>query len=213
VATNYYNVLGVPRNATEQQIREQFKRLARQRHPDRFRGAEKAEAEAGFQAITEAFNVLTNSERRRRHDLDLARPDGQVGQTVDNQQLTRVYLQRGVRAYRDKNYLEAADNFDRATKTDPENAQAWYNLALACSHQSRWLSRAMSAIAKACELEPMKAHYLRAAGRIFARGGLSSRAEQYYSESLKWGGDDQETRDEITRLKVDPKRPKGGLFG
>jgi curved DNA-binding protein CbpA len=204
---NYYNILGLPRNATDQQIRDRFRQLARQRHPDRFQGEEKEKAEVEFQAITEALNALTSPDRRRQHDLELARPEAQR-QGVDKEQLTRVYLQRGVRAFRDKNYLEAADNFDRATKADPANAQTWYNLALACEHQVRWRSRAMAAIAQACELEPMKPQYLRAAGRIFGQAGVTSKAISYYEQALNWGGDDSEIEHEIKRLRSG-KRARG----
>lgn len=212
MAKNYYSVLGVQRNATEKQIRERFKQLARQRHPDRFRDDEKAQAELDFQDLTEALNILTSPERRRQHDLELARPEPQQ-QGVDARQLARVYLQRGTKAYREKNYLEAADNFDRATRAEADNAVAWHNLALACGHQQRWLSRAMAAAARAAELEPMNAVYLRTAGRLFARGGMSARAEQYYQEALKWGGSDEVIERELEELRQGTRKPRPGLFG
>ena len=46
MARDFYTVLAVPRNATEEQIRQRFRELARTRHPDRFQGAEKARAMA-----------------------------------------------------------------------------------------------------------------------------------------------------------------------
>ena len=212
MTTDYYKTLGVSKNATDQQIRDRFRQLARQRHPDRFQGREKEEAEVDFQAITAAFNVLTNPERRRDHDLELAKPETQR-QGVDTEQLGRVYLQRGAKAFREKNYLEAADNFDRATKADPENGQAWYNLALACSHQVRWRSRALAAITRACELEPMKPQYLKTAGRIFSDAGMTSRALGFYEQALAWSGEDESLQAEISRLKRDTKKPRSGLFG
>jgi curved DNA-binding protein CbpA len=211
VATNYYAILGVPRNATEQQIRDRFKQIARQRHPDRFRDEEKVRAEREFQDITEALNILANPERRRQHDLELARPEAQQG--VDSRQLAKVYLQRGARAYREKNYLAAADNFDRATKAEPDNALAWHNLALACGHQQRWMPQAMAAISRACELEPMNVTYLLAAGRLFSRAGMQTRAEQYYQEALDWGADEAAVSAELEELQRAGKRPRGGLFG
>ena len=41
---NYYEVLGVDRSATEQVIRDRFRQLARENHPDRYRGPDKGEA-------------------------------------------------------------------------------------------------------------------------------------------------------------------------
>ena len=45
MARDLYAVLAVPRNATEEQIRQRFRETARLRHPDRFQGAEKETAE------------------------------------------------------------------------------------------------------------------------------------------------------------------------
>lgn len=212
MAKNFYNILVVPRNATTGQIRQRFMALARERHPDRFQGAAKERAEKEFQEITEAFNVLSDPERRRLHDLELARPQTQ-SQGADPAQLARVYLQRGIKAYKEKNYLEAADNFDRATQAQPENAKAWHHLALACSHQRRWLSRATTAIARACELEPMNVDYLKLAGRIFESAGMTLRAEQYYNQSLKWGGEDPAVQERLEALRKDAKKGRTGFFG
>jgi curved DNA-binding protein CbpA len=210
---DYYAILGVPRDAGEAAIRERFRQLARQRHPDRFRGEEKARAEEEFQAVTEAFNVLVNPERRRQHDGDLAAPRTARQTGIDQDQLLKVYLQRGIRAYKEKRYREAADNFDRATRAAPDHAQAWYSLALACSREERFEERAGAAIARACELAPMNETYLRAAGRIFARRGELDRAEGYYNEALIWSADDPAILQELEELRASRKGRGFSLFG
>ena len=208
MARDFYTVLAVPRNATEEQIRQRFRELARTRHPDRFQGVEKARAEKEFQDITQAFNVLADSERRRKHDIDLVRPDESVS---DPRQLFKVYLQRGVKAYKEKNYLEAASNFDLATQTDPKNGQAWHHLAQACSQQRNWLPRAVDAIDRACQIEPMNPAYLKQAGRILALTGQTEKAIQYYRKALQWGDDDATIRQALEAL-AGPS-PRRGLFG
>jgi len=210
MSENYYITLGVSQNSTREQIRDRFLALARERHPDRYRGDEKEQAELQFQAITEAFNVLSNPDRRRQHDLELAQPKAGEGQRADRKQVAKVYLTRGVKAYRDKNYLEAADNFDRATREDPDNPQAWHHLARACSHQRRWLSRAGQAIARACELEPMNAEYHKVAGKIFETAGVASRAIQSYKQAIRWGADDPTLKERIAELEGKKRK---GLFG
>ena len=211
MAKDFYAVLAVPRAASEDQIRQRFRELARTRHPDRFRGREKERAEKDFQEITQAFNVLADPERRRRHDLELIRPE-EAG-AADSRQLARVYLQRGVKAYKEKNYLEAANNFDQATQYDPRNAQAWHHLAQACSQQKNWFSRAVTAIERACELEPMNASYLKQAGRIFALAGETERAVLFYRKSLQWGDDDPVVRQALEELTRAASSSRRGLFG
>ena len=213
MSRDYYAILGVPRDAGEAAIRDRFRELARQRHPDRFRGEEKARAEEEFQAVTEAFNVLVDAERRRQHDGELTAPPSARQAGDESRQLLRVYLQRGIRAYKEKRYREAADNFDHATRAAPDHAQAWYSLALACSREERFLERARGAIARACELAPMKETYLRAAGRIFARAGDLDRAEGYYNEALKWSADDPAIRRELEELRSSRKGRGFSLFG
>ena len=204
---DFYAVLGLPRNATEEQIRQRFRELARVRHPDRFQGAEKDSAETDFQAITQAFNVLSDAERRRQHDVELLQPAAELS---DPRQLARTYLQRGVKAYKEKSYLEAADNFDRATKADPASSQPWHHLALACAQRTEWLSRAVAAIERACELEPMNPSYRKQAGRICALAGQAERAALHYRKAIQWGDDDPAVRRALEELEKPSRR---GLFG
>lgn len=204
---DFYAVLGLPRNATEDQIRQRFRELARVRHPDRFQGAEKQAAETEFQEITQAFNVLSDAERRRQHDLELARP----GNESDPRQVARAYLQRGIKAYKEKGFLEAADNFDRATKADPTSAQTWHHLALACAQQPNWLPRAVTSIERACELEPMNPSYHKQAGRICAMAGQADRAAVHYRLAIEWGDDDPTVLRALEELEKPSARR--GLFG
>ncbi len=215
MAKNYYGVLGVSPGASEEEIRGRFKQLAREKHPDRFRGAEKEAAEVEFQTLTEAFNVLTDPERRRVHDLDLSRPGGQRSRSskeADRGQLVKTYLARGVQAYKAGNFSAAADSFDRATQVEPKNPQAWFNLALTCSREARWLSRAVDAVERACELKPMKPSYLKLAGRLFVRAGKADRAEQFFQEALTWGGSDAEVESALEELRKG-RKGRRGFFG
>lgn len=62
MADNYYNVLGVRKDASEDEIKKAFRKLAREVHPDK--GGDKEQ----FQRIQEAYEVLGNSEKRREYD-------------------------------------------------------------------------------------------------------------------------------------------------
>ena len=192
MARDYYAVLGVPQNSTEKQIRQRFLELAREKHPDRFRGTEKAKAEEDFQSITEAFNVLTDRERRRVLDTELARPTQSPQST--SKEAARVYLARGVESLKSGDLISAIQNLERATREDPGYAKAWHQLGVACRSRPGGMGRARESFAKACELEPMNPTYLRDSAEAFDSGGMYAEAAKFYKEALDWGGEDAQIR-------------------
>lgn len=62
MAKNYYEILGVDKKATKEDIKKAFRKLAQQHHPD------KGGDEKTFKEITEAYSVLTDDKKRREYD-------------------------------------------------------------------------------------------------------------------------------------------------
>ena len=63
---NYYKELGVEKNASEEEIKQAYRKLARKFHPDLNPGNKRAEEK--FKAINEAYEVLNNPEKRSKYD-------------------------------------------------------------------------------------------------------------------------------------------------
>lgn len=64
---DYYKVLGVERSTSEQEIAKTYKKLALKHHPDK-NPDNKDEAEENFKKITEAYDILSNADKRRTYD-------------------------------------------------------------------------------------------------------------------------------------------------
>ena len=67
MSEDYYKVLGLKRDATEEQIKKQFKKLAVRYHPDKNQDNPEA-AKVKFQKIANAYETLSDPEKRRVYD-------------------------------------------------------------------------------------------------------------------------------------------------
>ncbi len=68
MAQDYYKTLGVEKNASADEIKKAYRKLAMKYHPDRVPEAKKAEAEAKFKEISEAYAVLSDDKKRQQYD-------------------------------------------------------------------------------------------------------------------------------------------------
>jgi curved DNA-binding protein len=79
---DYYNILGLKNNASTDEIKKAYRKLAMQYHPDRNPGREEW-ANGKFKEINEAFNVLCDPEKRRQYDYYGS--VGNIGDILDSQ--------------------------------------------------------------------------------------------------------------------------------
>lgn len=65
---DFYEILGVPRGASEEEIKRAYKHLAKLHHPDMAQPSQKKAAEERFKEINEAYQILSNPEKRKMYD-------------------------------------------------------------------------------------------------------------------------------------------------
>jgi len=195
---NYYDVLGVDRTASEQQIRDRFRKLARESHPDRYAENEKAEAERKFQTLTEAVNVLTNPVKRKQHDSEIS---SGINKTTDLAAVGKAYLNKGAKAFKENDIKTAYENFDMAVKHNPNDAKSYHYLALAAMRIPAYMRQAVQAIETAVQKEPVNPVYLKDAGLICKKAGLNLKAERYLEEAAKWDPGSNEIQNALAELR------------
>ncbi|CAN0924137.1 DnaJ homolog subfamily B member 4 [Linum grandiflorum] len=69
MGVDYYKVLKVPKSATEDDLKKSYRRLAMRWHPDKNPAVNKKEAEAKFKQVSEAYDVLSDAQKRQIYDL------------------------------------------------------------------------------------------------------------------------------------------------
>ena len=72
---NFYEILEVPRTATQDEIKKSYRSLAFKHHPDK--NQNNPEAESKFKQINAAYEVLSDPQKRNQYDLSLQQPSTQ----------------------------------------------------------------------------------------------------------------------------------------
>jgi molecular chaperone DnaJ len=188
---DYYEILGIGKDAGVADVRKAYAKIAKERHPDRFTDpVERERAQEFFKEATAAFNALSNERSRREYDAQQAKPVARSPEEHAAQAYAEgmEYVKRGDAATaaerlrqavylapREARYQAALGRIlvkdkhsardgvhalEEATRLDPANAQAFFDLALV--YQAQGLSlRARKAVETAHMLAPGDANVAR----------------------------------------------------
>jgi curved DNA-binding protein CbpA len=178
---DYYQLLGVSPQASVAEIRQAYARLAREKHPDRFRDeAEKKRAQSAFQDITTAFNALANPKSREEYDASRDKPMPRTAEEI----ATDAYD-------RSQAALEAGQVDDAVTllRTAVHHApgQLSYQLALgrALARVPQAAREAVQVLERVAQLAPQNASALLELATVLARQGLKLRAQKTLEAALR----------------------------
>lgn len=180
---NYYEVLGVERDASDDEIRSAFRKLIYKYHPDRFQPDNRAKAEERFQSITEAFNVLSRPASREAYDRELSLGTKREVKH-DPREIARRLSVKGAQALRDGNLLEAKELLELAINHDGDNARAQYFLGMTLLKMKGREKSALRHLERAIQLENDNLAMKVEAARAFLRAGMSLRASRLANEVL-----------------------------
>lgn len=192
-----YQVLGVGPEASPEEIRQAFRKLALKYHPDRYRSERRVEAERRFQQITEAFNVLSSQISRERYDEEVSAGGGEARQ--DQQQLAKALAAKGAEAFRDGRLEEARQALKLAVSHDENNSRAHYFLGrvLTALDEDREGLRHME---RAVALEPMNVSIVAQTAAAFLEQKMENRARRLAEQAAELEPDNKIAREVLARL-------------
>jgi len=181
---NPYEVLGIPENASEEEIKKAYKEMVKKYHPDKYQNNPLADlAEEKLQEVNEAYDMLMKSGGSSSYDYGYGGGSGFSGASGGGSGRPD-YMQ--VRRLIDANNLREAEKILNGTR---DRSAEWFFLAGMISYKKGWYDDARNKLQTAAEMEPGNMEYSQAYGRIINMGGQfqnQARGRGYNQQ----GGDD-----------------------
>jgi len=230
LSKNYYEILGVPRNAGEKEIKAAYHRLARSLHPDKAQSPEERKrVEEEFALISQAYNTLKDKDKRAAYDRTLAeeqkqaesakpgerkgsvdsssgiRPMGGANLEKSRAAVARRAYLRGLQAFSMGDYAKAIEFFEAAIKNKDDEPAYHAKLAQTLLRAKRSFSRAVDAAKMAIQLDPYNVDYRLLLAEIYEQIGAKSKAQETYEEILKW----DPTNERALQAVAESKPPTG----
>ena len=194
---NYYEVLGVGRSATTQEIRKAYFSLSKLYHPDRHFEREmedmKTNLEALFTRIHDAYTTLSSPAKREEYNTDLASGLKQQQTTTmaqpwnrtSNKETAEVQFKEGMRQFNAGNYWGADEAFQWALRLFPDNAEYVFYRGLTLSRIPRRGHESEEYFVNAIQMAPKKIEYYLELGNFYAKRGVKAKALAVYEDALQ----------------------------
>ncbi len=206
---DFYELLGVSREATASEIRSAFMRLAREHHPDRFSvPEEKRQAQEHFKDLTAAFNTLSDAAARSQYDAEQARP-----KAVSPAEVAALAYEQGLKLYAAQAFGDALEQLRIAVYHAPEQAgyQAAYGRVLARFPERA--REAAEAFEQAIRLDARNAGYHAELAELLVGQGLRLRAQKLAAAARQLATNDPAVRERLARVErlcAAPPPARGG---
>ena len=176
---NPFNVLEISPDASPEDIKAAYHRLAKRWHPDRFMGAEKAEAEARFRELAEAFSALKDPARRAL--LQQQRSKGQAApapeQELAQERTPEDWASMARTAFDDGKVDQARALIHYAIRLDGSRPQYHALLASILEQEGGDLRAVVKALETAVRLAPRDVESHIRLAQHFQTLGLAARAQ------------------------------------
>lgn len=206
----HYDTLGIERDATDQQVRAAFRKLALKFHPDKYNGQERVTAEERFQSITEAFNILSHPSSRDKYDIEISK--GTDVKKMDPKEISRRLAAKGSQCLREGSVAEALEHLKGAIDHDDDNSRAHYFYAQTLARVPSKARDALRHMERAAALEPSNATMKAEAAGLALAAGMKSRASRLAEEALVLDPTSAKASEVLSQASSDVSDKGGGLF-
>jgi len=210
---NYYQILGVAKTASEDDIKKAYFHLARKFHPDRFDRSvlpqQKAQIEDIFDMVTKAYRTLTSREQRKDYDAKGAPGEAEKGK--DMQKKADIKFRQAKTLYSQARYEDAVVLLEEVVRLNRNKGDYFLLLAMTEAKIPSFRRKAEEHFLKAIEMEPWNAEGLVGLGVLYKQEGLLTKAARFLQKAVEVDADHEVARRELEALGI--RHKKTGLKG
>lgn len=215
-----FHKLGIGRDASEDEIRSAYMRLAKETHPDRYAAASQAArdlAEQAFREVTRAYELLSDPVRlvSYREDPTRDRKEAQALEEAQRAIGAEREFQKGEARLRSHDWSGALTHFERAVELYPDEgeyiAYCGYAYYLTHGHADDVFRKAFAMVKQGAKLAPDREKPYLFLGRLCQAASRLELAERMFTKAVECRPDSIEALRELRLLQM--RRPKQGLLG
>jgi tetratricopeptide (TPR) repeat protein len=204
---NYYQILGVSKTASEDEIKKAYFHLARKFHPDRFDRSvspqQRAQIEDIFDRVTKAYRTLTSREERKKYDSQGGAGEAETGK--DAQKKADVKFRQAKTLYSQARYEDAVVLLEEVVRLNRNKGDHFLLLAMTEAKMPAFRKRAEEHFLKAIDMEPWNPEGLVGLGVLYRQEGLLTKATRFLQKALEVDADHEMARRELEAMGIGKK--------
>jgi len=214
----YFEVLGVPEKANDEDVRRAYVELAKKTHPDRFSNASETVrklAEEIFGLVSKAYETLGDARRRTQYLIDQKGSKQAAADLEEGQRALAAELQfqNGEAKLRKRDFDGAIKDFEWSVRLFPEEgeyvAHLGWALFLSNPNDRETLKKAITIVKKGSKLAEDRDKPYLFLGRMYQAAGKLDVAERMFSTALEIRSDNLEALRELRLIHMRREKEKG----